>query len=232
MIYRIDKDKKPVPVSNPTFTNSSANVPVGFMMMYAGTAIPDGFMAAMGQSLERARYKKLFEIIGTKFGAADDEHFNLPDTREAAIVGAGINDKSTADAYDEGEFKEHQFASHTHAQASHSHSGVSHSHTLNHCHTLTPHTHTNGCAETTTAVCSCTYRGCCAGVWTGQSQDYTGVSTPGPISSLNGNVCAAGATTVAVCSATATTCAGGASSGGTHGKRMGVYYIIKVEADR
>lgn len=228
MIYRIDKDNKPVPVSNPSFANTAANVPVGFMMMYAGTKVPEGFMPAQGQNLLRADYPELFKIIGTRFGAADNEHFSLPDTREVAIVGAGINDKSTADAYNEGQFKEHQFASHTHSQASHTHAATAHTHTMNHCHTIS-HCHgictlTNcviSCRGATSTSCSC--RATCCSV-------QCTVCSNACMSS--NNVCLSNAVTVSVCSNTATNNAAGAASGGTHGKRMGIYYIIKVEADQ
>lgn len=226
MIYRINSNNKPVPVSNPTFNNVATRVPVGFMMMYAGTKIPDGYMAAQGQSLLRADYPELFEIIGTTFGAADDEHFSLPDTREVAIVGAGTNPKSTEDVYNVGQFKEHQFASHTHAQASHTHTGTAHTHTMNHSHSATAHSHgsyTTGyrCSKSLTWTCT-------DSTWT-STWSYTSATAAGSSST---NICLTQAVTVGVCSATATTCASGASSGGTHGKRMGIYYIIKVEADQ
>lgn len=229
MIYRIDSNNKPVPVSNPSFSSVAMNVPVGFMMMYAGTTIPEGFMTAMGQSLSRADYPELFEIIGTRFGAEDDEHFSLPDTRETAIVGAGTNSKSTCDVYNVGQFKGWQMASHTHAQAPHTHSGASHTHSLSHTHTLSDHCHS------TCVVCSmcwCQAYGICAPI-----SNYSGLSGVNYTCAFCGDSCTActcltQAVTVGVCSATATTCASGASSGGTHGKRMGIYYIIKVEADK
>lgn len=230
MIYRIDKDMKPVPVSNPAFSNTGTNVPVGFMTMYAGKEIPDGFMPAWGQSLERAEYPELFKIIGTKFGATDDEHFNLPDTREAVIVGAGTNSKLSNDVYNEGQFKEHQFASHTHTQASHTHTGTNHCHSMSHSHCLNTHTH--AVLSCSVMVSTCGYGcalgglvGCTCGVVLQQTFSAT-------VTTNAGNLCACQAVTLDVCSATATNNANGATSGGTHGKRMGIYYIIKVEADR
>lgn len=230
MIYRIDKDNKPVPVSNPSFANTAANVPVGFMMMYAGSKVPDGYMAAQGQSLLRSDYPELFKIIGTRFGAADSEHFSLPDTREVAIVGAGTNSKLSCDVYNEGQFKGWQMALHTHAQAPHTHNGVSHTHSLSHTHTMSDHCHD------TLVVCSLCW--CQEKVLNNNPvSNYSGLSGVNYTCAFCGNSCPAntclsGAVTVGVCSATATTCAGGASSGGTHGKRMGIYYIIKVEADK
>lgn len=226
MIYRIDKDNKPVPVSNAKkSTTVVGGLPVGFMMMFAGETIPEGYLPAWGQSLERAEYTELFEIIGTRFGAVDDDHFSLPDTREVAIVGAGTNSKLSNDVYTEGQFKEHQFASHTHAQASHTHTGTAHTHTMNHTHTGTAHSH--GSYSRPSAY-QCNLLQWPNGMCTNSVTCYTGSSSPGSSST---NICLSGATTVGSCAATATNNVTGSSSGGTHGKRMGIYYIIKVEAD-
>lgn len=229
MIYRINKDMTPVPVSNSgDKTITGGSLPVGFMTMFAGKEIPEGFMAAQGQSLSREEYPELFEIIGTTFGAADSEHFNLPDTREVAIVGAGTNSKSTADVYNVGQFKEHQFASHTHSQASHTHTGTAHTHTMSHTHTIASHSHGNYTKAYNWSGCNYIACICCDTLWCGTAY----FSDPTSPSTASVGACLPNAVTLGVCSATATNSNTGAESGGTHGKRMGIYYIIKVEAGR
>lgn len=85
-----------------------------------------GWLACEHQSLLRADYPKLFDYFNTHkigsstmidiFGAADSTHFYLPDTREAALVGAGQNDSDTIadhDVYTVGQFKDDRLQNHT-----------------------------------------------------------------------------------------------------------------------
>lgn len=78
-----------------------------------------GWLACEHQSLLRADYPKLLSYFQTHkigsstmldvFGSADSDHFYLPDTREAALVGAGQNDSdsiATHDVYTVGQFKD------------------------------------------------------------------------------------------------------------------------------
>src|SRR5688572_27335134 len=45
-----------------------------------------GFLLCQGQSLERVgTYKNLYDAIGTTYGAADADHFSLPDIRGRTI---------------------------------------------------------------------------------------------------------------------------------------------------
>lgn len=86
-----------------------------------------GWLACEHQSLLRADYPKLLSYFQTHkigndtmldvFGYADADHFYLPDTREAALVGAGQNDSdsiATHDEYTVGEFKDDCLQYHTH----------------------------------------------------------------------------------------------------------------------
>ena len=59
----------------------------GMMMPYAGSVPPTGWLLCQGQSLLRSQYLALFEVIGTTYGAADADHFSLPDCRGNVIVG-------------------------------------------------------------------------------------------------------------------------------------------------
>lgn len=86
-----------------------------------------GWLACEHQSLLRADYPKLLSYFQTHkigsstmldvFGSADADHFYLPDTREAALVGAGQNDSDTIaahDVYTVGQFKDDQLQDHLH----------------------------------------------------------------------------------------------------------------------
>lgn len=86
-----------------------------------------GWLACEHQSLLRADYPKLLSYFQTHyigndtmlafFGSEDSDHFYLPDTREAALVGAGQNDSDTIathDVYTVGQFKDDRFQDHQH----------------------------------------------------------------------------------------------------------------------
>lgn len=115
-----------------------------------------GWMKCDGRSLSRSVYKDLYEVIGTSFGANDQDTFKLPDYRGRVMgcIGDGIalssrnignyigNETHTLDST--------QIPSHTHigsanTTGSHNHSGVTssggiHDHTINdpgHTHTQT-----------------------------------------------------------------------------------------------
>lgn len=62
--------------------------PIGSMTEFAGVAAPPGWLLCQGQSVLREDYPDLFGVIGTRFGAVDSTHFNLPDMRDRAAVGA------------------------------------------------------------------------------------------------------------------------------------------------
>lgn len=71
--------------------------PVGAVSLYAGASDPnDDWMISEGRSLLRADYADLFAVIGTQYGAADADHFNIPDFRGRFPVGI----KSTDPEYD------------------------------------------------------------------------------------------------------------------------------------
>lgn len=61
--------------------------PVGSIIPYLGGEVPYGWLLANGASVLRTQYDKLFALIGTKFGAADEAHFNLPNLHHRFIEG-------------------------------------------------------------------------------------------------------------------------------------------------
>lgn len=62
-------------------------VPIGSVIFYLGTTIPDGYLLCNGASLSRKEYPELFEVLGTKCGAVDSAHFTLPDTHHRFLEG-------------------------------------------------------------------------------------------------------------------------------------------------
>jgi hypothetical protein len=59
---------------------------IGTIKMIAGVSIPNNYMLAVGTSLLRTSYPELFTEIGTRYGAADGTHFNLPDLRAKFVL--------------------------------------------------------------------------------------------------------------------------------------------------
>ncbi|WP_289172089.1 phage tail protein [uncultured Parasutterella sp.] len=62
-------------------------VPIGFTMWFLGTTVPTGYLIQNGASVLRSDYPELFKVIGTKFGAADSLHFNLPSGHHRFVEG-------------------------------------------------------------------------------------------------------------------------------------------------
>lgn len=55
------------------------SVDIGFLGFYAGSAVPNGYLACDGQAVSRTTYAALFNAIGTTWGAGDGSTtFNLP----------------------------------------------------------------------------------------------------------------------------------------------------------
>lgn len=63
-------------------------VEAGRIVASVSDTAPAGTLLCNGASLERAVYPELFEAIGTKFGAADSEHFNIPNLGGRCLIGA------------------------------------------------------------------------------------------------------------------------------------------------
>ena len=101
---------------------------VGDVKAKATNDIPYGWLECNGQSVLRADYPELFEKFNTqtydgshtllsRYGSVDATHFNLPDYREAALVGTGQNSGdsiTTHDTYTLGQFRDDQLQDHKH----------------------------------------------------------------------------------------------------------------------
>lgn len=69
------------------FIQRGGACPIGSIIPYLGGDVPYGWLLANGASVLRSQYDKLFALIGTKFGAADEAHFNLPNLHHRFIEG-------------------------------------------------------------------------------------------------------------------------------------------------
>lgn len=99
-------------------------LPTGASLDFRGSVAPAGFLLENGASYLRSEYHRLFEVIGTTYGAADGTHFNVPDSRGRVNIGSGTGVGLTARvlAAKEGTetvaITEAQLAAHTHGQVS------------------------------------------------------------------------------------------------------------------
>lgn len=67
--------------------------PAGEIMLFAGDAVPDGWLPCAGALVSRSAYPELFAAIGTKYGAGDGSTtFALPDTADRFPRFAGTLD--------------------------------------------------------------------------------------------------------------------------------------------
>lgn len=67
-----------------------AIVPAGTILTFAGAVAPSGWGICDGSAYSRGAYPKLFNAIGTTWGAGNGTStFNIPDLRAATIRGAG-----------------------------------------------------------------------------------------------------------------------------------------------
>ncbi len=62
-------------------------VSVGSVVMHMASTVPEDWLECDGSSLLRADYPELFATIGTTYGSADADHFNLPDMRGYFVRG-------------------------------------------------------------------------------------------------------------------------------------------------
>ena len=69
------------------FIQRGGACPIGSIIPYLGGDVPYGWLLANGASVLRSQYNKLFALIGTKFGAVDEAHFNLPNLHHRFIEG-------------------------------------------------------------------------------------------------------------------------------------------------
>lgn len=67
---------------------SGDTLPIGTVLPYAGTTIPDNWLLCDGSAISRATYSQLFNVIGTTYGSGDGSTtFNLPNFKGKVPVG-------------------------------------------------------------------------------------------------------------------------------------------------
>lgn len=71
-------------------------IPSGIVYPFAGSAVPSGYLLCDGGSYSRTAYAALFAAITTTHGAVDSSHFNVPDYRGRALIGAGAGSGLTS----------------------------------------------------------------------------------------------------------------------------------------
>lgn len=96
-----------------------ADLAVGSIVPFGGSAIPSGYLLCNGQAVSRTTYAELFAVIGTAFGTGDGSTtFNVPDLREATTKGVGRGVKGSQhydnDGIALGEFVDDRIKMHTH----------------------------------------------------------------------------------------------------------------------
>ncbi len=71
-------------------------IPVGSVIMWTNSSMPDGFLYCNGSAINRHKYDALFSIIGVTFGVGDGSTtFNIPNEADTAgglrhIIATGV----------------------------------------------------------------------------------------------------------------------------------------------
>jgi microcystin-dependent protein len=63
--------------------------PVGHIASFGGDFAPEGWLLCNGASIVRENYIALYNVLGTKYGAADGAHFNVPNLQQRMPLGKG-----------------------------------------------------------------------------------------------------------------------------------------------
>lgn len=116
-------------------TTIAPQVPAGTVLDFAGSSAPSGYLVCDGSVVSRTTYARLFDAIGTNWGAGDGvSTFKLPDLRGRTTIGVGTGSGLSARALaDSGGAETHQLTSaempsHTHIQNAHTHTQNAHNH--------------------------------------------------------------------------------------------------------
>lgn len=105
-------------VIEPAAAISDLGMPVGALILFAGSTIPTGWLLCNGQAVDRALYARLFDVIGETYGAGDGlRTFNIPDLRQKFPMGVAASGVGNA-------------LGATGGSIDHTHTGPSHTHTV------------------------------------------------------------------------------------------------------
>lgn len=79
--------------------DTTYQIPIGFIMPYAGTVPQSGWLLCNGQAVSRTEYSDLFNTIGTLYGDGDGSTtFNVPNLINRFIQGTSENAGVTKEA--------------------------------------------------------------------------------------------------------------------------------------
>lgn len=184
-----------------------------------------GYLPCEGQALSKTEYEELYKVIGDTFGSTATT-FNLPDLRGRIPEGA---DDGTF-----GKYNNEQIQSHNHTSNAHSHTISDHSHTIgSHCHYVCNHTHSRqmelgylGCRWVYASSIAGTYCQVCCISFCQQTTFAVTSNTTAATNANTGNSNFDNAS-ITVCGTTSSNNSTGDSE--TRGKRIGMYYMIKVK---
>jgi microcystin-dependent protein len=99
-----------------------AGCPIGTIIPFAGSPIPDGYLVCDGSAVSRTTYADLFAVIGVIYGSGDGSTtFNLPNLKGRVLTGQDTNDTAFDVIGETGGEKTHQLTwdempSHTHGR--------------------------------------------------------------------------------------------------------------------
>jgi len=100
------------------------NLLAGSVSAFAIAVPPEGWLECNGQAIDRQGFARLFNRIGTRFGAGNGATtFNVPDLRGEFVRGWD-HGRGVDSGRDFGGFQDDQFQNHTHPSTSHTHSLV------------------------------------------------------------------------------------------------------------
>jgi len=72
------------------YRNGQLLLPVGLIMPYAGSEIPDGWLICDGSEIPKSQYTRLYESVGDIYGTPGNaNNFLLPDLRGRTLIGTG-----------------------------------------------------------------------------------------------------------------------------------------------
>lgn len=99
-------------------------VPPGNVEHTARTTAPPGYLFCDGAAVSRSTYSRLFDAIGTTFGAGDGSTtFNIPDLRDEFIRGANLGSREVGFAESD-ETRAHTHSGTTSVEGAHSHTDI------------------------------------------------------------------------------------------------------------
>ena len=94
-------------------------LPAGIILPYGGISAPQGALMCDGAAYSRTAQKRLFDEIGTSFGAPDGNTFLVPDMQERIPVGRGVMAAHNTIGQSDGLPKGQRGINHNHGQHNH-----------------------------------------------------------------------------------------------------------------